>query len=284
MLPDQRDGNDPTIGLALGGGAAQGFAHVSVLEALDEMGVRPTAIVATSMGAVIGAAYAAGMSGADIRHYVTDLLSDRSRFISRLWQLRPRAIREISIGLGQSDLERVLESFLPDNVPEAMSALPISFKTVATDYYSGDEVVIERGPLIRAIAASAAVPLLFRPVVAEGRVLVDGGLSNPVPFDRLSGVDFVIAADVITEPTGTPSRVPGAIESLFGAASLLMRALMMEKAKGDRKPDVLIRLPTTTSHILDFTKAIAIMEESATAKDAVKRTIESALRRQDAAA
>ncbi|MCP4381103.1 MAG: patatin-like phospholipase family protein [Hyphomicrobiales bacterium] len=269
--------DDLKIGLPLGGGAAQGFAHVAVLEALDELGLRPKAIAATSMGAVIGAAYAAGMSGSQIRTYATGLFQNRARFVGHLWQLRPRRVKEISIGFGQYDLERVLDAFLPPGLPDDVDDLPIAFKTVATDYYSGNEAVLDRGPLTSAIAASAAVPMLFRPIMNNGRILVDGGLCNPVPFDLLDDVDFTIASDVVTEPGGDALEVPGAVESLFGVASLLMRSILIEKLKAGSGPDVLIRLPTTASHILDFTKAATIMEESEIVKDSVKRRLEEAL-------
>ncbi|MCB1486085.1 MAG: patatin-like phospholipase family protein [Bauldia sp.] len=269
--------DDLRVGLALGGGAAQGFAHILVLEVLDELGLRPSAIAATSMGAVIGAAYAAGMSGAEIRRHAIDVFRSRSKFLGRLWQMRPRQLDEIAIGIGQYDLERALGIFLPEGLPDQISDLPIRFKAVATDYYSGDEAVLGDGPLIRAVAASAAVPMLFRPVLVGGRVMVDGNLCNPVPFDVLDDVDFVIASDVVTEPTGGADRIPGSLESLFGATSILIRSLMMQKLKAGPAPDVLIRMPTAAFNILDFTKAAAIMDACEPMKDEVRRRLETAL-------
>jgi len=252
------DHGEIRIGLALGGGAAQGFAHIAVLEALDEMGLGPACIAATSMGAVIGA-------------YATGVFGNRSQFVSRLWNVRPRRLQDVEIGIGQYDLERVLKAFLPESLPPDFDGLRISFKAVATDYYAGEAAVLSDGPLIRSIAASAAVPMLFRPVVIEGRVMVDGGLTNPVPFDVVEGMDIVIAADVVTEPVGRSDRVPGGLESLFGSASLLMRSLLMAKLDGRRPPDLLIRLPTEAFHVLDFIKA------SEAVKDEVKRKIDGVL-------
>jgi len=271
------DDGEIRIGLALGGGAAQGFAHIAVLEALDEMGLRPAGISATSMGAVIGASYASGMSGAEIRAYATGVFGNRSQFLSRLWNVRPRRLKDVEIGIGQYDLERVLKAFLPETLPADFDGLHISFKAVATDYYAGEAAVLSEGPLIRSVAASAAVPMLFRPVVVDGRVMVDGGLTNPVPFDVLEGMDIVIAADVVTEPVGRSDRVPGGLESLFGSASLLMRSLLMARLDGRRPPDLMIRLPTEAFHVLDFTKAVAIIKASEAAKDDVKRKIDGVL-------
>ena len=112
------------IGVALGGGAAQGFAHVTVLEAIDELGLKPAAIAGTSMGAIIAAAYAAGMSGDDIRRYAIGLFRQRSEFLARLWRLRPRRISEVSLGLGQFDLTKALRAFMPPFLPADFAVSP----------------------------------------------------------------------------------------------------------------------------------------------------------------
>ena len=114
---------EPRIGLALGGGAAHGFAHIPILEAFDELGIRPAMIAGTSMGAVIGAAYASGMSGAEIRDYALRVFHSRSEFLARLWQLRPRRISEINFGFGQYDLERVLAAFMPGTLARSFDEL-----------------------------------------------------------------------------------------------------------------------------------------------------------------
>jgi NTE family protein len=265
------------LGLALGGGAAQGFAHVSVLEALDELGLRPAAVAGTSMGAIIGAAYAAGMSGAEIRRYAVGLFENRSEFLARLWGLRPRRLSELSQGLGTYDLERVLRAFLPPGLPPDLAGLAIPFRAIAADFFAGTEVVIEDGPLISAIAASSAVPLLFRPIAFGGRVMIDGGVVNPVPFDRLEGCDFVIASDVISLPRGDPARVPGPLQAAFGSVVLVLKTIFDEKLKHTRPPDVLVNPPTGDFGPLDFTKAAQIIRMAEPGKAAVKHQIEAAI-------
>jgi NTE family protein len=94
-------------------------------------------------------------------------------------------------------------------MPETVEGLAVPFTAIATDFYAGTEVVIRTGPLIPAIAASSAVPILFQPVVFDGRVMIDGGCVNPVPFERLGDVDFVIASDVVSLPRGGPTACPG---------------------------------------------------------------------------
>lgn len=265
------------IGVALGGGAAQGFAHVTVLEAIDELGLRPAAVAGTSMGAIIGAAYAAGMSGDDIRGFAINLFRRRSDFLGRLWQLRPRRISEVSLGLGQFDLQKTLRAFLPPFLPDTVEGLAVPFTAIATDFYAGTEVVIRTGPLIPAIAASSAVPILFRPVVFDGRVMIDGGCVNPVPFDRVGDVDFVIASDVVSLPRGGPHRVPGPVQSAFGSVVLVLNTILQEKLRNGKGPDVMIRPPTGDFGPMEFTKAAAIIRMSEPGKDAVKRQIEAAI-------
>src|SRR5689334_15147366 len=126
-------GGNRRIGLALGGGGARGFGHIPVLEALDELGLKPSVIAGTSIGAVVGAGYAAGMSGAEIRAYCLDLFSRRTEVIAKLWQLRPKRVREfLSQGITQLNAERVIDTFLPKSLPQEFSGLTIPFKTVAT--------------------------------------------------------------------------------------------------------------------------------------------------------
>lgn len=265
------------IGVALGGGAAQGFAHVTVLEAIDELGLKPAAVAGTSMGAIVGAAYAAGMSGRDIRDFAAGLFRRRTDYLARLWQLRPRRIAEVSLGLGQFDLVKALRAFMPPFLPARIEDLALPFTAIATDFYAGTEAVIREGPLIPAIAASSAVPVLFQPVVFDGRVMIDGGCVNPVPYDRTGDADFTIASDVVSLPRGGPHRVPGAKQAAFGSVVLVLNTILKEKLRNGPRPDVLINPPTGSFGPMDFAKAEAIMAASAPGKDRVKRQIEAAI-------
>jgi NTE family protein len=153
---------------------------------------------------------------------------------------------------------------------------------VATDYYAGEPATIEEGPLYPALAASAAIPILFRPVTIGGRVMVDGGICNPVPFDQLGDCDIVVAVDVLGSiPSHDESRTPGSFESAFGAVQLFQRSLFHEKLKGPNPPTILIRPPTSRFAMLDFTRASAIMAASEPAKDEVKEKLGRALRAEE---
>ncbi|MCB1499625.1 MAG: patatin-like phospholipase family protein [Bauldia sp.] len=267
----------PRIGIALGGGAAQGFAHVVVLEALDELGLKPAAVAGTSMGAIVGAAYAAGMSGQEIRRYAIDMFARRKDVLGRLWRLRPRKIAEVSLGLGQFDLVKALRAFMPPFMPERVEEVATPFTAIATDFYAGTEVVIREGPLIPALAASSAVPILFQAVTFGGRVMIDGGCANPVPFDRLGDVDFVIASDVVSLPRGDHKRVPGPIQTAFGSVVLVFHSILREKLRTARPPDVMIKPPTGVFGPMDFVKAAAVIAAAEPGKDAIKRRISDAL-------
>ena len=151
----------------------------------------------SAIGAVIGAGYASGMSGAEIRAYTLELFGKTSEIVSRLWGLRPRGISEVLSGgtFIPLDAKRTADLFLPSSIPKRFNQLSIPLTVVATDYYGWKEVDISAGELRPAIAASMAIPAIFRPVAVGKRFLVDGGLTNPLPFDKLPPVTVAVAVD-----------------------------------------------------------------------------------------
>jgi NTE family protein len=152
--------------------------------------------------------------------------------------------------------------------------LAIPLKIVASDFYAQDSVVFSEGPLNRAVAASMALPALFQPVCSDGRVLIDGGLTNPLPFDVFGrDVDVVVAIDVSGTPVQNPDReMPSAFEALFSSAFLFERTIVREKLKSSQ-PDILIHAGTSQFQTLDFLKFEAIMAASGPAKDQLKRQL-----------
>ncbi|MBO3759038.1 patatin-like phospholipase family protein [Ciceribacter sp. L1K22] len=275
--PSLSKANDPTVAIALGAGGARGFAHISVIEALDEMGIRPVCIAGASMGALIGAGMAAGMRGREIREYVLETVGKRSTVANRLWNLGPGTMRDALGGfrLGQFNLERILAAFLPPELPADFSALRIPLKVVTTDYYAQSESIREEGALHPALAASAAIPVLFMPVEIDGRIMVDGGIVNPVPYEHLRPLaDIVIAVDVVGAPDG--EGVPNRFDSLFGASQLMMQSMIALKLKLS-KPDIFLRPPVNAFRVLDFVKARQVLEAADGVKDDLKRQIETAI-------
>lgn len=269
----------PSFGIALGGGGARGFAHVLMLEALDELGIRPRLIAGTSIGALIGAAYASGMSGAEIHTFCHELFQKRTRIVKRLFSSWNATLAQGwgSSGISMFKGERVLEALMPDALPAVFEELKIPFLAVTTDFYTQCPYVLAHGPLMPAIVASSALPGILRPVELDGRVLIDGGFVNPVPFDLLKGrAEIVAAIDVCAGPQQSRGQVPSLIEAIIGSNQITMRSVMREKLKS-AAPDILIRPDIGQFRVLDFYKIDEIFAASEAAKDEFKRACETAI-------
>ncbi|MBN7807425.1 patatin-like phospholipase family protein [Agrobacterium rosae] len=267
---------DPTFALALGGGGARGICHINIVEALDELGIRPTAIAGSSIGSIIGAGMAAGMSGRDIREYTLELMGKKGSVANKLWSLGPASMRHAVFGfrLGQFNLELVLDALLPSAMPKTFEGLKIPLKVTATDYYAQSEVIVESGDLRQALAASSAIPALFMPIRMNDRIMIDGGIFNPVPYDHLlDKADIVIAVDVVGGPEGDGTTMPSRFESLFGASQLMMQSVISLKLRM-HPPHIFLRPPVNRFKVLDFRKAHEVLAESQVSKDDLKRQIE----------
>ena len=276
----------PTFAVAFGGGGARGLAHIHVIEALDELGIRPVFIAGSSIGAIMGAGMAAGMTGRDIHTYARDVLGHRAEVASRMWKARPSSIGEMMNGglrISQFNVERILKAFLPEAIPGRFADLRIPLRVTATDYFGHELAVLEQGDLVSALAASAAIPAVFRPVRRGGRLLIDGGIYNPVPFDLLEGVaDIVIAIDVVGWPEEISGSHPTSIDLMFGATQLMMQSIIATKLRA-RHPDILLRPPVSRFRALDFLKVEAVLAETVAIKDELKRAVDEAVAAAEAA-
>lgn len=270
----------PTLALALGGGGARGLVHIVVLEALDELGIVPSLIAGTSMGAVVGAAYAAGIPARELRTFVLTSLRDRARVYERLLAARVGRLSHLMRGPSNPALidgEKFLDLFWPEAVPDRFEQLKLPFMAVATDYFSHRELLIREGPLVTAVAGSMAMPGYVRPVRHGTRVLVDGGAINPLPFEPLLGqADVVLAVDVSRGPTSESRTIPEAFEAMLGASLILQNALVAEKLKA-RRPDIVLRPDVGAFRALAFFKAKAIFAAAEAGKDDMKRALAAAL-------
>jgi NTE family protein len=263
-----------SFALALGGGGARGLAHIAVLEALDEMGKKPTAIAGTSSGSLIGAAYAAGMSGKEIRRFVIKLAHNRAEVFRRLIATRAGTFANLfSLGFGSAtlvDAEKFCEQFLPDEVPDDFSELEIPLTIIATDLYRRQQAVFSSGALKPALAASIALPTVTRPVVIAKRILVDGGATNPLPFEELRGrADVVVAVDISGAPTDERRDIPNPWECLLATVLVMGNAITAEKIK-HRPPDLIVRPNVGAFRALDFLQASAILRASEPVKAELK--------------
>lgn len=183
----------PRIGLALGGGAARGFAHVGVIQVLEEAGIRPTLVTGTSAGSLVAAIYASGKNGKQLQR-VAETMEEAT---IADWTL-PLFTR----GMLRGDaLARYVNEQVGSRLIEDM-ALPLGI--VATDLNSGQSVLFQKGDTGTAVRASSAVPAVFQPVKISGRDYVDGGLVSPVPVRaaRKMGAELVIAVDISSAPEG----------------------------------------------------------------------------------
>ena len=270
----------PRIGLALGGGAAKGIAHIAMLEVFDDLGLKPSIIAGTSIGAIVGANYASGMSGRAMRAFVLKLFANRTELLRRIATRWPGSLTTLWNPFTPAifSAEALVEILMPETLPLTFEKLTIPFITVATDFYAQEEVLFERGPLIPAIAASSALPALMTPVEHEDRVLIDGGFVNPTPFDILRDrADLTVAIDVTgTDRKRTPGKLPNSFEVSIGGAQITLASIVKEKLK-QGGPDVLIRPAVNQFAAMDFLKTHEILEASEPAKDELKRKLTTAL-------
>ena len=253
------------------------MSHIPVLEAFDDVGLKPYAITGSSIGAIMGAAYASGLGGADIRRIALQTFADRNTVLSHLWKLRPKRFAEVFNGnLVTFDPMKVLGVFIAEYLPDTFEDLAIPLNVMATDFYGCSEVVIDTGPLLPAIAASIAIPAVFKPVERQGRILVDGGVINPLPFDRLPAeCDIVIAVDVVGSPVRQPGRVfPTSMESIFGTSQILMQSITAEKLKQQR-PDILLQPEHDNVRVLDFLKTKDILARAESLREQMRDQLRS---------
>ena len=265
----------PSIALALGGGGARGLAHIPILEAFDELGLRPKVIAGTSIGAVFAAAYASGLSGKQIRKHAFEVLTKRLDLVRDLYSARVRMAGGLFGALAPRPAflspEKLLDIILPPQIARDFSHLTTPLKIVASDFYAQEAVIFSSGPLRPAVAASMALPVIFHPVELEGRVLIDGGLVNPLPFDLVAGMaDLTVAVDVSGMPTRRPGQtMPKAWEALFASNFIFERTIIREKLKR-RQPDLYIDAGTSRFQILDFLKIDEILAAAEPAKERAK--------------
>ena len=269
----------PKIGLVLGSGGARGLAHIHVIEALNELGIQPSVIVGCSIGSIIGASFAAGIPGEEIKEIAIENLGHPPKVMAKLWKLRRFSGSFGFSNISQFDAKHTIELFVGKKFPSKFDDLLIPLTVVATDYYQCRAVRIESGDLKQAVAASIAIPVIFRPVKVEETVMVDGGIANPLPIDLLpDDIDLTIAVDV----TGTPQpklhqKSPTTTEAFFGSTQILMQNIIQQKLK-HYQPDILIKPEIPKIRVLDFLKVQNILKVTKPIKEQTMKQIENSLR------
>lgn len=269
-IPEAGIGRPPRIGLALGSGGARGLAHMAVFELLDELGIRPHRISGSSIGALLGALYAAGLSGRDIRDDLEGLTLSRDEpWYRTLMQGEWRALLGF-IDLahqdgGVVDSQGLARFFETRTGVDRFESLPVPLQVVATDYMERLPVVIDQGALWPAIQASIALPGLFTPATLDGRILVDGGLTNPVPFDTLfEDCDFIIAVNVLgtRKPEDDASLVnPTYFENIFNTFQVMQYSILRQMLQR-QAPQVLLSPEIRDIRVLDFHRMSDVLEQA----------------------
>jgi NTE family protein len=258
-----------------------------MLEVFDELGLRPKIIAGTSIGAIFGAAYASGLSARLIRAHTEEALSQRFDIVRQLLSARSEPVLKIlNILPVRSALlkpEALLELLLPSAVARDFASLQIPLRIVATDYYAQEQAVLTEGSLRTAVAASMALPALFTPVTINGRMLVDGGLVNPLPFDVLNGeADITVAIDVSGAPVMPGKRPhPSAFAALMSSSQIMQRSIVREKLKA-RQPDIYIDVEVDAFYVLDFHRFKDILAAAGSAKAQLRRQLARVLASQTA--
>ncbi len=253
----------PRLGLVLGSGAARGWAHIGVLRTLTAAGIRPDLVCGTSIGALVGASYAAGKF---------DRLDDwvLSMGVKQVWSLM-----DFRLSGGVFKGERLMRFLSDELAPGPIERLDMPYGAVATDMATGTEVWLRSGPTVDAVRASIALPGMFTPVLQDGRWLVDGALVNPVPVSlaRAMGADIVIAVDLNTDfsrrqlTAPTPLNTPSMLEVITSSINVMQSRIARSRMAGE-PPEVVIAPRLGDMGLLDFhrgAEAIALGERAAQA-------------------
>jgi len=232
----------PKIALVLGGGAARGFAHVGVIRALEQEKIPLDMIIGTSVGSLIGAIYANDTNSFELEWTAFSLEKD---------DLFDYGIFSAFSGMGLAKGDK-LEAFVKSKIPTAnIESLKLPFAAIATDLNRGTMIVLDKGPVARAVHASSAIPGVFNPVDHQGKLLVDGGLVNNLPISvaRNRGADIVIAVDISENVTNF--NITNLVDVVLQSVNIMFN----ESAKYKKKDaDVLITPAVGDVGMLDFTQ------------------------------
>ena len=274
VIASSKEDNVPSIGLALGSGGASGLAHILMLEVFDELGIKPSVIAGSSIGSIIGALYASGLSGKEIRDIVSEFSGSDMEVFRTLIRgdsgLELMDLLKFDLDAGGLVDSQGFLNFLKQKIDHStFEELPIRLKVVAADYRKRTQVVFETGELIPAVRSSMAVPGLFAPVVFEDRLLVDGGTVNPLPYDLLEGeCDIMVAIDVGGESVDGTKK-PDFTDVLFNTFEIMQQAITCQKMKY-LKPDIYIRPDIKDIRLLHFHRSQEIFEQAGPGAEELK--------------
>jgi len=270
------------IGIAFGAGGARGIAHLLMIEALEELGVKPSIISGSSIGSVVGAFYAAGFSSKEMKEILDQLINPKSDSVFD-FLLKSDIVKLFSMfdpqfiksGFIKGDkFQKYMETHLKVSKFEE---LKIPLKIVATDYWKKEEVVFDKGELIQPIKASYSLPGLFKPVKIKNKILIDGGAVNPLPFDLIKNhCDITIAIDVTAVKAQSDKDITPTFDSIFTTYQTMQNSIIKERLKF-LKPDIYIKPEIYDVRVFDFAKADSIFKQANPTKQELKRQLDRLL-------
>jgi len=259
------------IGLALGGGGAKGLSHIAFLKVFDDLKIRPSIISGVSIGAVIGAFYAAGLEAREIEEIFEGM------GIRRMTGMMDFSVFSTSGIIKGKKVEEFFRKHLPVSLFEDLS---IRLMIVATDFWKRKEVVFRSGPILPAIRASISVPVILEPLKLGGRILTDGSTVNPLPHDLIrNDCDILAAIDVSGSKTpedGNP--MPSMMENVFSTFQILQAAVVRGKM-ASIKPDILAQPRLAEIQFMDFYRKDEILEGVSGDVERFRRELEERLGR-----
>jgi NTE family protein len=291
------------IGLTLGGGGARGICHIEFIKVLDDMNLKPSVISGTSIGAIIGAFYASGLTGKEINDildkidisnkkidkdnsasktegskiekFVDDKITDIKEYYKKFENIHKMI--DISFFKNTSFIYgKGVEKFFNDNLPvKTFEELEIPLKIVATDYWEQKQVIFDSGDLIHAIRASMSIPAVFEPVINDDMVLIDGGITNNLPYDIIQDeCDITVAIDV-SGNVSIPNKVkaPNLFDNIMNSFTILQDSILKYQMK-IKTPDIYIKPELIDVGILDFHKANLILKSVENDVNILKNALE----------
>jgi NTE family protein len=272
------------IGISFGAGGARGIAHILMIEALEELGVKPSIISGSSIGGIVGAFYAAGFTSKEMKEILDQLVNPKSDsvfdfllksdIVKLFTMFDPQFIK--SGFIKGEKFQRYMETHLKVS---RFEELKIPLKIVATDYWKKEEVIFEKGELIQPIRAGYSLPGLFTPVKIKNRILIDGGAVNPLPFDLIkNNCDITIAIDVTAVKAQSEIEIPPTFDSVFTTYQTMQNSIIKERLKF-LKPDIYIKPEIFDVRVFDFGKTNSIFKQALPVKEELKKQLDNLLNR-----
>ena len=275
--------SDVRLGLALGGGAARGIAHIELLHALDDLGIKPTRMSGTSMGALVGVGYASGLSAREVEDHARSVLSNKLDAARLAFSSGKGGVLDLlnfnPLTSPLIDGQQLVRLVLPKGIPDDLSKLKIPFTVVATDFYAMSEIAISEGDCVTAVASSIAIPGAISGPPGPA-TLIDGGCVNPVPLSHVQvGCNIVAAISVIGKPVQQRKSGARPADLLSGAMQIQQHAIATLQRKS-LNCDIWLEPDVDGYRLHDFFRFEEILKSARPARDQFKRQLERLVKSQ----